>query len=73
MSESWYDRHILPHLIDLACGMKPVRQQREKIVPRARGVTGANFRANCFALGRGGADKFGEVRDLGAGQAQART
>jgi len=37
MSESWYDRHILPYLIDLACGMKQVRQQREKIVPRAQG------------------------------------
>jgi ubiquinone/menaquinone biosynthesis C-methylase UbiE len=37
VSESWYDRHILPYLIDLACGMKPVRQQREKIVPRAEG------------------------------------
>ena len=35
-------------------------------------VTGANFRANCLASGRGGADEFGEMRDLGAGQAQAR-
>jgi branched-chain amino acid transport system substrate-binding protein len=30
-------------------------------------VTGANFRANCLASRRGGADKFGEGRDLGAG------
>ena len=37
MSEAWYDRHILPYLIDLACGMKPIRQQREKVVPQARG------------------------------------
>lgn len=37
MSQGWYDRHILPHLIDLACGMKPVRQQREKVVPQAKG------------------------------------
>jgi ubiquinone/menaquinone biosynthesis C-methylase UbiE len=37
MSQSWYDRHILPCLIDLACGIEPVRRQREKIVPRAEG------------------------------------
>ena len=33
----WYDRHVLPRLIDRACSAKPVRKQREKIVPRARG------------------------------------
>lgn len=37
MSESWYDRHILPYLIELACGMKPIRQQRQKLVPLATG------------------------------------
>ena len=37
MREGWYDRHILPYLIDLACGMKPIRQQREEVVPRAKG------------------------------------
>ena len=37
MSNSWYERHILPYLIDLACGIEPVRQQRDKIVPRAEG------------------------------------
>lgn len=35
--ESWYDRHLLPYVIDLACGIKPVRQQREKVVPLAHG------------------------------------
>jgi len=34
---SWYDRHILPYLIDFACGIKPVRRQRRKVVPLARG------------------------------------
>ena len=34
---NWYDRHVLPYVIDIACGMKPVRQQREKVVPLARG------------------------------------
>ena len=34
---SWYEDTLLPRLINLACGCKPVRRQREKIVPRARG------------------------------------
>lgn len=34
---SWYDRHLLPHLIDFACGMKPVSRQRELVVPQAQG------------------------------------
>jgi ubiquinone/menaquinone biosynthesis C-methylase UbiE len=37
MQENWYDRHILPYLIDLACGLKTVNKQREKVVPRAQG------------------------------------
>jgi ubiquinone/menaquinone biosynthesis C-methylase UbiE len=32
-----YDRYLLPYLIDVACGIKPVRRQREKVIPRARG------------------------------------
>jgi len=34
---SWYDRHLLPYLIDFACGLKDVRRQRRKVVPLARG------------------------------------
>lgn len=34
---SWYERHLLPYVIDIACGVKPVRLQREKVVPLARG------------------------------------
>lgn len=37
MNASWYDRHLLPHLVDFACGMKPIRRQREMIVPLAHG------------------------------------
>lgn len=37
MAQSWYDRHLLPRLLDLACGSKPVRKQREKVVPLASG------------------------------------
>ena len=32
-----YDRYLLPTLIDLLCGIKPVQRQRAKIVPRAQG------------------------------------
>jgi ubiquinone/menaquinone biosynthesis C-methylase UbiE len=34
---NWYDRHILPHLIDFACGMGEVMKVRSKVVPRAHG------------------------------------
>ncbi|RLA11165.1 MAG: SAM-dependent methyltransferase, partial [Gammaproteobacteria bacterium] len=34
---SFYDDRILPHIIHLACGMKPVLDQRHKIVPHAWG------------------------------------
>lgn len=38
MGEGWYDRHVLPYLIDFACSMKVIRSQREKVVPRAQGL-----------------------------------
>ena len=34
----FYDRHILPRLINCACGTKPITRQREKVVPLARGT-----------------------------------
>lgn len=34
---SWYERHVLPYLTDFACGMRTVRRQRRKVVPRAEG------------------------------------
>ena len=33
----FYDRYVLPHMINLACGTKPVRRQRQKVVPQAEG------------------------------------
>jgi SAM-dependent methyltransferase len=33
-----YDRYILPPLIDLACGARPIGKQRAKLVPSAAGV-----------------------------------
>jgi SAM-dependent methyltransferase len=35
---NFYDRYIVPPLINLACGAAPIRKQREKIVPHAEGV-----------------------------------
>ena len=34
----FYERYIVPPLIGMACGAKPIRKQREKVVPRAEGV-----------------------------------
>lgn len=37
MRRSWYERRVLPYLVDIACGVKPIRKQREKVIPRAQG------------------------------------
>jgi len=37
LSESWYERRVLPFMVDLACGSRPVQRQRAKVVPRATG------------------------------------
>ena len=34
---SIYDKYVLPHFLNCACGAKPMRYQREKIVPLAEG------------------------------------
>jgi len=34
---NWYDRHVLPYLLDVACGLAPVARQRELVVPQAQG------------------------------------
>ena len=34
----FYSRAILPTVLDLACGTKPIRKQREKVVPQAKGT-----------------------------------
>lgn len=33
----FYRRHILPHLINAACGSRPIAKQRAKIIPEAQG------------------------------------
>ena len=37
MSENWYDRHILPTVLDMACGMPMISRMRQLVVPRAVG------------------------------------
>ena len=37
MTLGWYERHLLPYLIDVACGMAPIRRQRLLVIPRAHG------------------------------------
>ena len=34
---SLYERYVLPRLLGCACGARPIRRQRRRIVPRARG------------------------------------
>ena len=35
---SFYDKYILPHFLNCACGTKPIQYQREKVVPLATGL-----------------------------------
>lgn len=37
MSAGWYGRYVLPRILDITCGVKPIRKQRQKIVPLATG------------------------------------
>lgn len=34
---NFYDRYLLPHLIDCACGMKAIERERAALIPQARG------------------------------------
>lgn len=34
---NFYDRRILPHVIDKACGIGPIQKERSRLVPRAYG------------------------------------
>lgn len=33
----FYNKHVLPRCLDMACGVKPITKQREKVVPHAEG------------------------------------
>lgn len=37
MTETWYERHFLPYLLDFACSVSPIRKQRMKVIPQAEG------------------------------------
>ncbi len=34
---SWYDRHVLPYLLDFACSLSPIARRRRKVIPQATG------------------------------------
>lgn len=34
----FYNKHILPRMLDMSCGVKPITKQREKVVPHAEGI-----------------------------------
>ena len=33
----FYDRYLLPHLINCACGLGPIMRERATLIPRAKG------------------------------------
>ncbi len=37
MALNWYDRNVLPRLVDFACSIGPIRKQRMKVIPLAHG------------------------------------
>jgi ubiquinone/menaquinone biosynthesis C-methylase UbiE len=37
MSDSWYEKTLLPYLLDFSCGVKPIQKQRMKVIPQATG------------------------------------
>ena len=37
MTPKWYERHILPKALDLACGMPMISRMRQVVVPQAQG------------------------------------
>jgi len=37
MAANWYERNLLPRLIDFACSIKPIRKQRLSVIPLAHG------------------------------------
>ena len=37
MTDSWYECHLLPHLLDWACGVSLFSRQRQKLIPLAHG------------------------------------
>ena len=44
--KNWYDRHIMPRMITLACGQEGIEKRRKQVVPLAEG--------RVFELGCGG-------------------
>jgi ubiquinone/menaquinone biosynthesis C-methylase UbiE len=37
LSDTWYERRLLPYLLDFACSISPIQKQRMKVIPQAEG------------------------------------
>ena len=46
----FYNRHILPRCLDMACGMAPIAKQRQKIIPLAKGKVVEVGMGSCLNL-----------------------
>ncbi len=57
----FYNRHILPKCLDMACGVKPIFKQREKIIPRAHGKVVEIGMGSCLNLPHYNPENVSEV------------
>ncbi len=60
----WYERHVVAPLTNRCCGVKPVRRQREKVVPLAEGRVLEIGMGSGLNLAHYDADKVTEVIGL---------
>lgn len=79
--QQWYDRHILPHVINIACSQGQIMKRRSQVVPLASGDVfelgcggGLNqeFYQRSLVSSFSGIDPHGALLDQARAQAQAR-
>ena len=61
MSRSWYERHVLPHALDYACGLPMVGRQRQLVVD-VEGMSLPSNRAMYIGMGVVGEIKASRLR-----------
>ncbi len=57
----FYNRYILPRCLDMACGVKPIHKQREKIIPKAKGKVVEIGMGSCLNLPHYDASAVSEI------------